>query len=282
MTVAPKNAPWDDRVFIIAEAGVNHDGDMDKAFALIEAAATAGADAVKFQTWLPGEIVGRFSHKVDYLERTTGAQESFYDLLERLRIGLEDTARLKAACEAAGVMFMSTPEGFDTLTYLTGDLDMAVVKIGSSEVNHSAFLTAAGKTGRPVILSTGASTLDEARHALAAVRAEGDPPVCVLHCVSEYPAPDAEMNLRALTTLSAELGVVVGLSVGSVARADGSLGGRAVRRDRARSSSGTSTRRRKSERPWVLPWLSLRRLMLAPPPSAPWSTNLMASTFGAR
>ena len=196
MTVA---APWEDRVFIIAEAGVNHDGDMDKAFALIEAAATAGADAVKFQTWLPGEIVGRFSHKVDYLERTTGVQESFYDLLERLRIGLDDTARLRTACEAAGVMFMPTPEGFDTLAHLTGDLDMAVVKIGSSEVNHSAFLIAAGRTGRPVILSTGASTLEEARHALMAVRAKGDPPVCVLHCVTEYPAPDAELNLRALT-----------------------------------------------------------------------------------
>ena len=212
MRRAPKNAPWDDRVFIIAEAGVNHDGDMDKAFALIEAAAAAGADAVKFQTWLPGEIVGRFSHKVDYLERTTGVQETFYDLLERLRIGLEDTGRLKAACETAGVMFMSTPEGFDTLAHLTDGLDMAVVKIGSSEVNHSTFLTAAGKTGRPVILSTGASTLDEARHALTAVRAGGDPPVCVLHCVSEYPAPDGEMNLRALTTLADELGVVVGLS----------------------------------------------------------------------
>src|SRR5690606_13062668 len=81
-----------------------------------------------------------------------------------------------------------------------------------SEVNHSAFLTAAGKTGRPLILSTGASTLDEARHALAAARAGGDPPVCVLHCVSEYPAPDAEMNLRALTTLGKELDVAVGLS----------------------------------------------------------------------
>lgn len=205
-------APWSDRVFIIAEAGVNHDGDMGKAFALIEAAAAAGADAVKFQTWLPGEIVGRFSHKVDYLERTTGVQESFYDLLERLRISLDDTARLKAACEAAGVMFMSTPEGFDTLAFLTGDLDMAVVKIGSSEVNHSAFLTAAGQTGRPVILSTGASTLEEARHALHAVRAGGDAPVCVLHCVSEYPAPDAEMNLLALTTLADDLGVPVGLS----------------------------------------------------------------------
>ncbi len=206
--------PWDDRVFIIAEAGVNHDGDVEKAFALIEAAAGAGADAVKFQTWLPGEIVGRFSHKVDYLERTTGRTESFYDLLERLRIGLEDTARLKAACDAAGVMFMSTPEGFHSLAFLTGELDMAVVKIGSSEVNHSAFLTAAGRTGRPVILSTGASTLEEARRALSAVRAgaKADLPVCILHCVSEYPAPDAEMNLRALTTLAGELGVPVGLS----------------------------------------------------------------------
>lgn len=205
-------APWSDRVFIIAEAGVNHDGDMGKAFALIDAAAAAGADAVKFQTWLPGEIVGRFSHKVDYLERTTGVQESFYDLLERLRISLDDTARLKAACEAAGVMFMSTPEGFDSLAFLSDDLDMAVVKIGSSEVNHSAFLTAAGGTGRPVILSTGASTLEEVRRALNAVRVGGDAPLCVLHCVSEYPAPDADMNLSAMTTLANELGVTVGLS----------------------------------------------------------------------
>ena len=206
--------PWAERLFVVAEAGVNHNGDLGLAFELIEAAADAGADAVKFQTWVPGEIVGRHTHKVAYLDRSTEASESFYDLAERLRLSFEDTARLRDRCAERGIMFLSTPEGFESLPFLVERLDMPVIKIGSAEVNHSALLAAAGRYGRPVILSTGASTLEEAAGALAAVRSEAPPdlPVAVLHCTSEYPAPDADMNLRALQTLAGELEVTVGLS----------------------------------------------------------------------
>lgn len=213
-SVSPGAAPWDNRVFIVAEAGVNHNGDMDLAVALIDAAAAAGADAVKFQTWVPGEIVGRFTHKVAYLEKSTAAEESFFDLAERLRLSFEDTRRLSEHCAARGLMFMSTPEGYGSLSFLVDELDMPVIKIGSAEVNHSALLTAIGRCSRPAILSTGASTLEEARGALHALRSEApaDLPVTVLHCVSEYPAPDVDMNLRAMRTLADTLNVMVGLS----------------------------------------------------------------------
>ena len=206
--------PWTTRPYVIAEAGVNHNGDLVLAKQLIEAAHAAGADAVKFQTWKSGEIIGRFSIKVDYLSERSGEEESFWDIVEKLALTYPQFVELKAHCEKVGIQFLSTPDGFESLDFLVDELDVPFVKVGSTELTHPQFLTAVGAKRRPVILSTGLGNLAEVEAGLAAVRKGGgdDLPIVVLHCTSEYPAPADEMNLRAMTTLAASFGVPVGLS----------------------------------------------------------------------
>lgn len=200
------------RCFIIAEAGVNHDGDVERAKRLIDVAAEAKADAVKFQTWRPGEITGRYAYKVNYLESTTEAAESRYELSCRLALPFPVFRELKAHAERRGILFLSTPDGFDSLAFLVGELDMPIVKIGSTEVTHLQYLEAIGRTGRPAILSTGLSTLGEVEKAVATLRRGGTRDLTLLHCTSEYPAPDDQMNLRAMITLRDAFGLPVGLS----------------------------------------------------------------------
>lgn len=204
--------PWAGRVFVIAEAGVNHDGDIEKARRLIDAAADIGADAVKFQTWNPGELTGRFAVKASYATQGTRSDESFVDMEAARRLPFEAFRELQAHAARRKILFLSTPDGFESLNFLANDLKVPILKVGSSEVTHTRFLAAVGAKGRPVVLSTGLSTLGEAEAAVGAVRAGGDVPLVVLHCTSEYPAPDADMNLRAMTALGAAIGVPVGLS----------------------------------------------------------------------
>ncbi len=208
-------APWarpHAPIYLIAEAGVNHDGDVEEAVKLVHAAARAGADAVKFQTWRPGELTGRFTGKAAYMDATTPPDESRYELSARLALPYEAFARLKGECERAGIDFMSTPDGFESLDFLVDELDMQVIKIGSTEVNHRAFLKAVGAKGRPVILSTGLSSLAEVAAAAEAVREGGASALCVLQCTSQYPAPDADINLRAMAAMGEALKAPFGLS----------------------------------------------------------------------
>lgn len=199
-------------VFIIAEAGVNHNGDIKLAKQLIDAAHAAKADAVKFQTWKPGEITGRFAHKVAYLADTTSSSENRYGLSCRLALPYPAFHELKAHADKLGIMFLSTPDGFESLAFLVDELDVSIVKIGSTEVTHPQFLNAVGRTRRPAILSTGLSTLGEVEKAIASIKAGGEAPLALLHCTSEYPAPAIEMNLRAIRTLAEAFRLPVGLS----------------------------------------------------------------------
>jgi N,N'-diacetyllegionaminate synthase len=204
--------PWEHSLFIVAEAGVNHNGDLALARRLIDAAADAGADAVKFQTWKPGELTGRFAYKVGYLESSTPTGESRYELSRRLALPYEAFRELQAYARERGILFLSTPDGFDSLEFLAGELSLPFIKVASTEVTHPQFLTAVGRWNRPVLLSTGMSDLGEVERALAALRGEGNPSVVLLHCTSEYPAPAAEMNVRAVATLARAFQVPVGLS----------------------------------------------------------------------
>ena len=208
-------APWnrgDASVYFIAEAGVNHDGEVEEAVKLVRAAARAGADAVKFQTWKPGELTGRFTGKAAYMDTTTPPDESRYELSARLALPYEAFTRLKGECERAGIDFMSTPDGFESLDFLVDDLNMDVIKVGSTEVNHLALLRAIGAKRRPVILSTGLSSLSEVAAAAEAVREGGAEEICVLQCTSQYPAPDADINLRAMAAMGDALKAPFGLS----------------------------------------------------------------------
>lgn len=203
-----------DQVLVIAEAGVNHNGDIAIAKQLIEAARVAGADIVKFQTWKPGEVTGRFAFKVPYLQSSTPEDESRFELSRRLCLSYDSFRELRQHCDRVGIEFMSTPDGFDSLDFLVDELDMRRIKIGSTELNHIAFLEAVGTKRRPVFISTGLGTLAEVDQAVAALRRGGgsDLPITVMQCTSEYPAPQEEMNLRVLETYAKALQIPVGLS----------------------------------------------------------------------
>ena len=200
--------------YIIAEAGVNHNGDINLAKQLIDIAYKSGADAVKFQTWKPGELTGEFSFKVNYLEKHTPESESRFELSKKLCLSYDEFRELKLYCDKVGIQFLSTPDGFESLNFLVDELDIPIIKIGSTELNHILFLEAVGKKNRPVILSTGLGTLEEVHLAVNALRRGGgkDLPITILQCTSEYPAPPDEMNINVIKTFLKTFNLPVGLS----------------------------------------------------------------------
>ncbi len=204
----------DSKTYIIAEAGVNHNGNLDLAKKLIDVANDAGADAVKFQTWLPGELTGKYAFKVDYLDKSTPEEESRFELSKRLCLSYDSFRKLKLYCEDKYIEFLSTPDGFQSLDFLVDELDMPIIKVGSTELNHIPFLVAVGAKKLPVILSTGLGTSTEVKEAIDALRIGGgeELPITVLQCTSEYPAPDNEMNLNVVKTFADDYGLPVGLS----------------------------------------------------------------------
>ena len=204
--------PWNKKVFIIAEAGVNHNGRLDLAKKLIDAAKSAGADAVKFQTWKNEEIMSRFTHKVKYIEKTTDSKKSLWDVLSGLALPYNDFRKLQAYAKKKDILFLSTPDGFESLDFLADELQLPIIKIGSTEITHLQYLAAIAKKKRPIILSTGLSSLGEVEKAIATIRAHYHGPMVILHCNSAYPAPLEDMNLRAMTTLEKAFCVPVGLS----------------------------------------------------------------------
>jgi len=200
--------------YIIAEAGVNHNGDIHLAKKLIDIAFNSGADAVKFQTWKPGELTGEFAFKVDYLDKHTPESESRFELSKRLCLPYDAFRELKFYCEKVGIQFLSTPDGFESLNFLVDELQMPIIKIGSTELNHILFLEAVGKKNKPVILSTGLGTLSEVSLAIEALKRGGGEkiPITILQCTSEYPAPPDEMNINVIKTYRSLFNLPVGLS----------------------------------------------------------------------
>ena len=197
--------------FVIAEAGVNHNGSPEAAEALVDAAATTGTDAVKFQTFRAELLVNPDAPKADYQIESTGSGESQYAMLKRLELGREQYGELKGRAETQGLVFLSTPFDDESADFLDA-LGMEAFKIGSGELTNLEFLRHVAQKGKPVILSTGMANLEEVEEALGTVTGEGNPDVVLLHCVSNYPADPAEVNLRAMETLSQEFGKPVGLS----------------------------------------------------------------------
>ena len=197
--------------FVIAEAGVNHNGSLDLAFRLVDAAAEAGADAVKFQTFQADKLVTASARKAVYQAQTTGADQSQYEMLRQLELGFDDFRKIKDYCRQQGILFLSTPFDEASADFLDS-LDVAAIKIGSGEITNLPFLGYIARKGRPVILSTGMSTLGEVEAAVGGIRGAGDPPLALLHCTSNYPALPETVNLRAMMTLKAAFGLPVGYS----------------------------------------------------------------------
>jgi len=196
---------------IIAEAGVNHDGDLGKAEALVRVAARAGADAVKFQSFRPEKLVSRGAPKAAYQLRSGPAGESQFDMVAKLALSEEDHRHLARLCAELGILFLSTPFDEESVDLLDG-IGVPFFKISSGDLTNPLLLEYVAAKGRPVVLSTGMARLGEVESALETLRTHGCPEVTLLHCVSAYPAPPEEVNLRAMDTLAAAFGVPVGYS----------------------------------------------------------------------
>ena len=197
-------------VYIIAEAGVNHNGSFDLACKLVDAAKEAGVDCIKFQTFKSENLVSRTAQKAEYQKETTG-DSSQRDMLKKLELSFSDFSRLKAYCEKKEICFLSTPFDFDSIDFLNS-IDMPFWKIPSGEVTNLPYLLALAKTGKPVVMSTGMCTLQEIQEAIDVLRANGTKEIKILHCNTEYPTPFEDVNLKAMETMHNEFHLEVGYS----------------------------------------------------------------------
>ncbi|MDI6710306.1 MAG: N-acetylneuraminate synthase [Thermoanaerobacterales bacterium] len=221
-----------DRVFIIAEGGVNHNGDPELARRLVDTAREAGADAVKFQTFAPEQLVAAGAARAAYQQANMpDRDESQLEMIRRLALSGEAFRELKEYCDRAGIMFLSTPFDYQSVDLLY-DLGVPLFKVGSGELTNYPLLEYIAGKGKPVIVSTGMATLGEVEQALVVVREAGAQDVTLLHCTSSYPTPYEDVNLRAMVTLERAFGVPVGYSDHTpgfeVAVAAAALGARVV------------------------------------------------------
>lgn len=199
------------KAFIIAEAGVNHNGSLELALKLVDAAKASGADAVKFQTFRADLLATRSAHKAAYQERTVSKSESQFEMLQRLQLDAEAHRRILEHCRQLGMEFLSSPFDADSADLLDS-LGVKTFKIPSGEITNIPFLEHLARKGKPLILSTGMSTLGEVEAAVNVIRRTQSVPLTLLQCVTEYPAPYDSVNLRAMLTLQQAFGVPVGYS----------------------------------------------------------------------
>jgi len=197
--------------FIIAEAGVNHNGDLEIARRLVNVAAQAGADAVKFQTFKAEKVISTRAPKAAYQVETTGSGESQLEMAKRLELSFDSFRELRAYCEQRGILFLSTPFDEESVDFLA-DLGVPLFKIPSGEITNFPFLVHVAQKAKPMIVSTGMSTLEEVTAAVRVIQGTGNREMVLLHCTSSYPADPAESNLRAMETMRSALGVPVGYS----------------------------------------------------------------------
>lgn len=197
--------------FVIAEAGVNHNGSTELALRLVDAAAEAGADAVKFQAFKAERLVSQSAPKAEYQLATTDSSESQLEMLRRLELSPDALATVQARCSSRGVVFLATPFDDENATLLDR-MQVPLFKISSGEVTNLPFLAHIARMGRPIMLSTGMCDLGEVEEAVRTIRAAGNESIVLLQCVSNYPADPADSNLRAMQTMAEAFGVAAGYS----------------------------------------------------------------------
>ncbi len=201
------------KTYIIAEAGVNHNGSLDLAYKLCDAAKEAGVDCVKFQTWQTEKIVTRKAEKAIYQsENTHDAEESQFDMLKKLELSYDDFKLVKKHCEEIDIDFLSTPDEEYSLAFLMDELHLPLIKIGSGEVTNIHYLRQMASYSKPIILSTGMATLAQVATAYDTLLAAGAPEVSLLHCTTNYPCLKNEVNLRAMQTMREAFKCKVGYS----------------------------------------------------------------------
>ena len=200
-------------IFIIAEAGVNHNGSLDLALQMIREAKKAGADAIKFQTFRTDELLSKFAPKAEYQKKQTGNAENQKEMLSRLELSFEEFRSLKKAADQEGILFLSTPFDLASIDFLDS-LGMPFWKIPSGEITNYPYLVQIARSGKPIILSTGMSSLEEIGEALSVLTANGltKEKITLLHCTTEYPAPYEDVHLHAMRRLGEIFGVKTGYS----------------------------------------------------------------------
>jgi len=228
------------KTFLIAEAGVNHNGSIELAKKLIDAAVMAGADAVKFQSFVASSIVTAGASKAEYQITNTGSKESQLEMLKKLELSHSQQRELHQYCQRSGIQFLSTPFDTASLNFLTADLGLETIKVGSGELTNAPFLFEVARLAKNIILSTGMSTIDEVADALgviAFVMTDSKNPsvssfksalassegrkavtskVTLLHCTTDYPTVSSDVNLQAMSTLREKFDCQVGFSDHSV------------------------------------------------------------------
>ena len=201
----------DQPCFIIAEAGVNHNGDLELARKLVDAAVSAGANAVKFQTFVADRLVTTAAPKAEYQKETTETTESQWEMIHRLELSKESHQALMRYCQDKEILFMSSP--FDELSAdLLDELGLPVFKIPSGEITNLPYLRHVARKQKPLIISTGMSYLSEVESAVLAIEEEQNHDYALLQCTSNYPADPADVNLAAMDTMARAFGVPVGYS----------------------------------------------------------------------
>ncbi len=198
-------------IFIIAEAGDNHNGNLENALKLVDKAAEAGADCVKFQTFVTEEVISRHAEMAEYQKQNTGIEESQFDMVKKLELSFEDFRQIQAYCRTKGILFLSTPFDLPSIAFLN-DIGVPFFKIPSGEITNYPYLAAIGRTHKDVVLSTGMCTVEEIREAIAVLEENGAGRMTLLHCNTEYPTPYEDVNLNAMETMRAVFGKEVGYS----------------------------------------------------------------------
>tara|TARA_B110000211_G_scaffold196182_1_gene225122 strand:+ start:3497 stop:4534 length:1038 start_codon:yes stop_codon:yes gene_type:complete len=201
------------KVFIIAEAGVNHNGSMNLAKRLIDTAVKAGVDAVKFQTFISENVISKYAEKADYQKSTTGINESQLEMVKKLELSFDEFIELKKYCESKGIMFLSTAFDIDSMRFLK-TLNMGLWKVPSGEITNLTYLQKIGSYNDEVIFSTGMSTLGDIETALEILVRAGTSreKITILHCNTEYPTPMTDVNLKAMLTIKNAFNVSIGYS----------------------------------------------------------------------
>lgn len=200
-----------EKVYIIAEAGDNHNGDFNTALKLVDVAKRAGADCVKFQTFVTEEIISKYAEMAEYQKKNTGKEESQFEMVKRLELSFDEFRKIKEYCDRVGIQFLSTPFDLKSVDFLN-ELGVPFFKIPSGEITNYPYLIKIAHTGKPAVMSTGMCEPDEILAAINVLEKNGSGEITLLHCNTEYPTPLKDVNLYAMRTMKKMFGKKVGYS----------------------------------------------------------------------
>ncbi|MBO8161754.1 MAG: N-acetylneuraminate synthase [Thermosipho sp. (in: Bacteria)] len=209
--IGDKRIGENESTFVITEAGVNHNGDIELAKKLVDIAVEAGADAIKFQTFKAENVVTKNAPKADYQIKNTKSNESQYDMIKKLELSEEEFRELYRYAKSKGIIFLSTPFDFESADFLE-DLGVPAFKVSSTDLTNLPFLEYIAEKGKPIILSTGMGTLGEIEEAINTIKDVGNEDIVLLHCITSYPVKFESLNLRTIQTLKEAFKLPVGFS----------------------------------------------------------------------